>query len=87
MALHADPELLDEMVKRGFLPSEQALLVSEGVLTVDDLNLLTELNYKTLGINTQQATQRAQGLLQVTAAERENLRHLLATEASGIDHA
>ena len=87
MALHAEPELLDEMVKRGFLPSEQALLVSEGVLTVDDLSLLTELNYKTLGINTQQATQRAQGLQQVDAAERENLRHLLATEASGIDHA
>lgn len=80
----AEPALLDEMVKRGLLPADQAKLVHEGVTTVDQLARMDSVAYGYLRINLQAATARAAAARQVTDAQRNELRTLLA-QASPVD--
>jgi hypothetical protein len=76
--MHVEPGLLDEMVKRGFLPSEQATLVQEGVTTLPKLAQMDAIAFDYLRINLSAAQQRAAAAQQVTAAQRDELRTLLA---------
>ena len=75
---NADPDLLDEMTRRGFLPADQAKLVKEGITTVDKLAELRPAAFGYLKIDVSAAVKRAAASQQVTAQQRHELRALLA---------